>query len=258
MSSTRTKADPRLLRAHQHRDRIEAAVCDEVRTWEHGTILRAHRYPMYYSYNFVRIAGEPGLAAPDLANVADEALDGLEHRRLEFDRGDAGEAVRAELDAAGWRSMRAILMRFEPSDGAASALDVELEELPYDEVRHLRERWHLEDFDMPQSGMFRAAEKEVAMRHDARVFGVRGDRGVPVAFAQLEVAGSAAEITQVYVQPGDRGRGLGTRITSAAARAAGEVEDLWIRADDEGRPKELYRRLGFRPLWATMEFLLLP
>ncbi len=258
MTVTGSTADARLQRAYRHRARTEAAVCDEVRRWEHGTILRARRYPMYYSYNFVRVAADPGLEAPDLANVADEALDGLEHRRLEFDWADAGESVRADLHAAGWRSMRTILMTHEQPGEAAPPPDVELEQIPYDEVRHLRDSWHLEDFGVPETDRFRVAEKEVAMSHGARVFGVRGDGGAPIAFAQLEVTGSAAEITQVYVQPEHRGRGLGTRVTSAAIGAAGDVEDLWIRADDEDRPKQLYRRLGFRPLWATMEFLLLP
>jgi hypothetical protein len=36
------------------------------------------------------------------------------------------------------------------------------------------------------------------------------------------------------------------------AEAAGS-EDLWIAADDEDRPKELYARLGFRPVWRAME-----
>ena len=256
MSVTGITTDARLQRAYAWRDRIEDAICDEVREWEHGTILRAHRYPSYYRYNFVRIAGEPELGVADLANVADEALHGLEHRRLDFDRAHAGEALRGELHAAGWRSMRTILMRHEgPLPRAAQ---VALEEVGYDEVRALRDGWHAEDFDIPQPEQFYAAAREVALRHDARVLAVRGERGKPVGFAQLERSGGSAEIVQVYVLPDHRGAGIGTAITTAAIHAAGEVEDLWIAADDEGRPQELYRRLGFEPLWATIEFLLLP
>ena len=43
-------------------------------------------------------------------------------------------------------------------------------------------------------------------------------------------------------------------MTRAAIEAAGEVEDLWIVADADDRPKELYARLGFRPAWITAEF----
>jgi hypothetical protein len=40
---------------------------------------------------------------------------------------------------------------------------------------------------------------------------------------------------------------------AAAARAAGATE-AFIVADDEGDPKRLYQRLGFRPVWIQHEF----
>ena len=90
------------------------------------------------------------------------------------------------------------------------------------------------------------------MSRDVRVLAVHdGDR--PIAFAQFERAGDAAEITQVFVHPDYRGGGRGTAMTRAAIEAAGDVRDLWIAADDEDRPKELYARLGFRPAWTAME-----
>jgi hypothetical protein len=51
---------------------------------------------------------------------------------------------------------------------------------------------------------------------------------------------------------------LGTALTGAAISNAGDVEDLWIVADDEGRPKQLYSRLGFRPAWTAIQALSLP
>jgi predicted GNAT family acetyltransferase len=94
------------------------------------------------------------------------------------------------------------------------------------------------------------------LRRDVQVLAVR-EGGAPVAFAQLERDGPAAEITQVYVHPEHRGVGYGAAMTRAIA-AAGDVRDLWIAADDEDRPKQLYARLGFRPAWTAMEFLRLP
>jgi ribosomal protein S18 acetylase RimI-like enzyme len=79
-----------------------------------------------------------------------------------------------------------------------------------------------------------------------------------VGFAQLERSDGGAEISQVFVRPEHRGSGRGTAMTRAAIEAAGEVDDLWIVADDEGRPKELYARLGFRPAWTSIEFLRVP
>jgi hypothetical protein len=51
-----------------------------------------------------------------------------------------------------------------------------------------------------------------------------------------------------------RGQGRGTALTQAAIAAAGDVDHL----DDEDRPKQLYTRLGFRPVLTTTEYVRLP
>jgi GNAT superfamily N-acetyltransferase len=134
---------------------------------------------------------------------------------------------------------------------------VRVEEVPYDAVHELRVAWHLEDFPDQDAVEDVAQEREVAQHRDVRVLVVR-EGGSPVAFAQLERDGAAAEITHVYVHPEYRGGGRGTGMTHAAIEAAREVRDLWIAADDDDRPKQLYARLGFRPARTTMEFLRLP
>jgi hypothetical protein len=35
-----------------------------------------------------------------------------------------------------------------------------------------------------------------------------------------------------------------------------EADELWIVADDAGRPKRLYGRLGFRLAWTAIQALL--
>ena len=121
----------------------------------------------------------------------------------------------------------------------------------------LREAWHHEDFPGIPYGENAAEQREVAMTRGVQVFAVM-DGGVPVAFAQLERVGDAAEVTQVFVRADRRGGGNGTALTRAAIVAAGDPGDLWIVADDEDRPKELYARLGFSPAWRMIEFTRLP
>ena len=180
---------------------------------------------------------------------ADEALAGLAHRRVTSIR-RRRRALRAGFEAKGWKAVAPAVDA--PRDPAAARAGIAVEEVPYDAVH---------DCASPGTGgspartarRYLAQAREVALRRERRVLAVR-EAGAPVAFAQLERDGAAAEITQVYVRPDHRGGGRGTAMTRAAIEAAGDVRDLWIVADDEDRPKELYARLGFRPAWTTMEF----
>ena len=229
-----------------------ARVCDVIEPWEHGIVARATRYPDYYDYNLVVVEGDPGIDVEALEASADEALAGLDHRRVDFEDAEAGEALRDQLTARGWRSMRLVWMRHEhePPPGA----EVPVEVVPYDAVNDLRSAWYREDFPDQDPGEYHAQAREVAHSRDVRVLAVRDDSNRPIAYAQVERCGDAAEVTQVYVGADHRGGGRGTAMTTAAILAAGDVPDLWIAADDEDRPKELYARLGFAPAVRTMEF----
>jgi GNAT superfamily N-acetyltransferase len=242
-------------RARAWRYRTHAAVCDVIAPWAHGTVVRATRMPSYYNFNAVRVEDRSPPSVDELLAFADEALAGLEHRQIDFDHADVAEPLRAAFGALGWRSLRLLWMRHEAAPPAAPRLAVE--EVPYDAVKDLRAAWHREDFPGVDEGDHPAEARAVAMRRGVHVLAVR-ERGRPVAFAQLERDGDAAEITQVYVHPHHRGGGRGTAMTTAAIAAAADVRDLWICADDEDRPKDLYARLGFRPAATTMEFLRLP
>ena len=230
-----------------------AAVCDHLEPWEHGTVIRAARYPTYYSFNAVRVEDEPGMSAEELTAFAAGELAGLEHLRLDFQQIDAAESRRAALAALGWKATRLLWMHHEEPLPPAPE-EIEVEEVPYEAVDELRLAWHLEEDDGSEYEQFKLAAREVSMTRDVRVLAVREDGG-PIAFAQIEWAGTGAEITQVYVHPDRRGGGRGTAMTRAAVLAASDAEDLWIVADDEDRPKQLYARLGFRPAWTSMEYL---
>ena len=238
-------------RARAWRDGAHAAVCDVIEPWAHGTVVRATRYPSYYDFNVARVEEDPAMDVDALVALSDEALAGLEHRRVDFDDADLAEPLRAGFQDKGWKVMRLVWMRHEtpPPPGP----DIAVQEVPYDAVHALRVAWHGEDSPGQDSSAYHVHAREVALRRQARVLAVH-EAGAPVAFAQLEHDGDAAEITQVFVHPRHRGGGRGTAMTRAAIDAAGDVRDLWIVADDEDRPKELYARLGFRPAWTTMQF----
>jgi ribosomal protein S18 acetylase RimI-like enzyme len=230
------------------------SVCDLVEPWEHGTVVRASRYPDYHDYNVVRVERDPQMSAAELADLADLRLDGLEHRRIDFETAEPAYALRRDFEALGWTSTALVWMRH---DGPPPPAALQVTEVGYDAVRDLRVAWHAEDFPGVDADDYLKQSRDVALRRDVRVFAAP-DGSRPLAFSQLESAGDAAEIRLVYVAASERGRGMGTAITRASIRAAYGARDLFIVADDEDRAKHLYARLGFVPVWRTVEFRRVP
>jgi ribosomal protein S18 acetylase RimI-like enzyme len=230
-------------------------ICDVAETWAHGVILRATRYPDYWDFNLVRVDEEPAMDVQELITIADEALADASHRRIDFDAAAAADPLRPGFEAIGWHALRLLYMRHEAM--APDVAGMAVEEVPYEAAGALRTAGHAEDFPGQDPGEYPGQAREVALSRGARVFAVI-EAGEPIAFAQIEHVAGSAEITHVYVRSDRRGNGIGTAITRASIDAAGEVDDLWISADDEDRPKELYARLGFRPAWLSMELTRLP
>lgn len=242
-------------RARDWHHSLHTAVCDVIEPWEYGTVVRASRYTDYFDYNAVRVEREPEMSLGEIVAFADDALSGLAHRRVDFDLIRSAERLRAGFRALGWRTMRLLWMRhaapLEVGDRAS------IPEVPYDTVHELRVEWHREDFPGADAGAYHAQSRELDLSRGAQVLAVL-EGTVPVAFAQVVRQGATAEVTHVYVRPDRRGAGLGTSLTRAAIATAHDAKDLWICADDEDRPKELYARLGFQPAWTSMEFLRMP
>jgi GNAT superfamily N-acetyltransferase len=259
MAGSECATDDLRPRAQAWLHALAGAVCDVHWPWAHGTVLRATPYPTIYACNLVRVEDDPAMTVDQLTAFADEALAGLAHRRIDFDFAEAADPLRAEFTARGWRSMRLVWMHHggevPPVDGA----ELTIEEVPYDAVNHLRRAWHEEEHDGTESDTYHAAVREIGLRRGVRVFTML-DGGHPVAFTQLDHGPRGAEIALIYVAQDRRGRGLGTALTRATILAAGRGrgQDLWICADDEDRPKELYARLGFRAVGWAMEFTLAP
>jgi ribosomal protein S18 acetylase RimI-like enzyme len=242
-------------RAREFHHANQAAVCDVQEPWAHGTVLRATRHPTYYSFNLVRVEEEPAMDAAELAAFADSALDGLEHRRIDFEVIKPGLARRSDLERLGWKATSLLWMHHRDPSAVTAGEEIEVEEAPYEAADALRLAWHLEDSaESAYDESFREGAREIAMSRDARLLIVR-EHGEPVSFAQLERFGDGAEISQVYVHPDHRGQGRGTAMTRAAIAASADARDVWIVADDEDRPKRLYERLGFRPVHRSMELL---
>lgn len=224
---------------------------DTQETWAHGTIYRSARYPAHSDRNAVRVSDDPGRSPEELRDFTEERLAGLAHRRISFDSAVLAEPYRDYFRRCGYLTLRLTWMHFEAERPGAP--DPRVREVEYGAVRALREAWQREDFPDTDPTAYLDQSEAIKTSLGARTLAVY-DGSAPVAFAGLDPDGDELEIGALYVLPEHRGRGLGTTLAQSALAVAG-VEHVWICADDEDRPKHLYRRLGFRPVRTTAMFL---
>jgi ribosomal protein S18 acetylase RimI-like enzyme len=224
--------------------------------WAHGTIYRHPEFPNLSDLNSLRVREATTMTAPELFAFAEDKLGRYVHRRIHFDSTAFAAPHREYFAARGFMTFGLTLMHFEGQRPAEP--DPAVREVEYDTVAPLRVRWHHEDFgedDDPTA--FHAEGRIVHMRLGERTLAVFDD-GQPIAFAGLDLGDDELEIAGLYVVPEHRGHGLGTALTQSALASAG-TEYVWICAEEAGRPKHLYARLGFRPVLTTEMFLrLLP
>jgi GNAT superfamily N-acetyltransferase len=109
---------------------------------------------------------------------------------------------------------------------------------------------------------FLADEQEVALLlpGHASTFAALDAAGDPAAYCTLRISGTCGDIEDVYCTPSQRGRGLATALVSTAVARALQngVDDLFIVADQDDWPKELYARLGFETVWLRHDAVLRP
>jgi predicted GNAT family acetyltransferase len=90
-----------------------------------------------------------------------------------------------------------------------------------------------------------------------RIIGARVD-GRLVAWAKAWQSDGVAQVEDVVCLHGHRGNGLGRAVVAGATRVALESSPslLFIVADDNDWPKQLYGRLGYRPVGLRRLFTL--
>jgi GNAT superfamily N-acetyltransferase len=243
-------------RAIEWRHALAARVCDDIRAWDHGTVVRASAFPSYYHYNLVRVeGGDPGLDAGRLAAFADEALAGLQHRRVDVEDLAAGERVRPGFEAMGWVCERlAFLHRELPARERDAPAGMSLEVGAFEATRPLRMAWQGDSIWGDPPDFFRVEEAAAALVGTRSVVASAG--GEPAGFSAFAAHGDTMEVELVFCLPERRNAGLGGALVSRAlvVGAAEGVRHALIEADDVGHAKRLYERLGFRTIWVRHSF----
>jgi GNAT superfamily N-acetyltransferase len=88
---------------------------------------------------------------------------------------------------------------------------------------------------------------------NAQRLGLLGRDGELAGITMVFSDGVVAQVADVYVTPDERGRGFARILVTEAVRLAVDAghELVFIEANDEGWPKELYAKVGFEAVGRT-------
>ncbi|HEY7620383.1 MAG TPA: GNAT family N-acetyltransferase [Solirubrobacteraceae bacterium] len=194
--------------------------------------------------------------AGGLVSALDDLYAKMAHRRAFVEREDVGERLAPQMRAAGWQvehDVYCVLRRARdrpPAPGLAREVDEPA-------IRAVEAQTIAEypPGDPALVEQLLAARSAFGRDGAARYF-VAASGGVDACHATLYSDGVIAQVEDVGTITAFRGRGLARAVCSAAIDAAREAghELIFLVADDDDWPKELYRKLGFDPVGKAWNF----
>jgi ribosomal protein S18 acetylase RimI-like enzyme len=216
--------------------------------------------PRIWDRNYVRVE-DPAVGASELIafSEATHAHAGIRHRRIWVDDPGAGERLGPTFVAGGWEVQRLLVM-VHRNDPELDADLLSIAEVSEPELRGLRDELSRSySWDEETRLQLLEAQRLGAQELEARYFGVRR-LGRVVSSCELYSRGATAQIEDVVTSPGHRNQGLGRSVVLRAIEAARTSgHDLvFLFAEEDDWPQELYRRLGFEPIARLHAFLKRP
>jgi ribosomal protein S18 acetylase RimI-like enzyme len=254
---------PELERAVAFEERLRERCAERVVPFRFGVALFNDSYPSMWYLNLLRVDETAGATAAQLAAEAERlhAEAGHEHRRVSVPDEAAGAALAPGFTELGWDVDHFVFMAYRgPGERGADTAAVEEvggeELLPFRELVYRNEPWATSDEDVR---MIAAGNAFQARNARARHFAVRKG-GAVVSATDLYEDGRTAQVEDVATLSSERGRGYGSAVILRAveeAVAAG-AHFVFLVADAEDWPKELYVRLGFEAIGDGWAFLRKP
>jgi GNAT superfamily N-acetyltransferase len=226
-------------------------VADELVAIPEGWVARTPSLSWVYYLNHVRV--NVSIETAEALALLERHMSEMPYRHLVIGDQSMGERLTAELRSAGWKIGRDVVMAL--AGEVDRGLDTSaVSEVPESEVVGLVTRWVSEDEECRgQPEMIREVVEAIRLAwraRNARHYAVRGPDGAVAGMTMLFSDGSVAQVEDVYVTPEARGRGIGRTLVTHAVRQAvkGRHDVVFILADDEDWPKELYAKVGFEPV----------
>jgi len=223
-------------------------------TTRFGTAVFDDRVPKRYDSNYLHVDALPsGTTAEELA------ADAVEHGRpMIFVRDEAAaELLAPGFQALGWRVDRHLVMTQSEQPTRTATADL-VRPLDPEALREARRRltagypWSTPEL-MDQ---LHEARRLLAERVDARFYGIVVD-GEVVAYTDLYLEPPVAQIEDVGTLEEHRGKGYASALVLHAANTARRegAELVFLVADAEDWPQQLYRKLGFEPAGRYLKFI---
>jgi predicted GNAT family acetyltransferase len=224
-----------------------------------GLLLFDDRRPRVWVHNQLDVTGPAG-DIDDLVRVLDDRYGHLDHRRAVIEDEVEGRRLAAGFRDRGWQVETHVYMALrEPPDHEPDerlAAEVGAAEHEAIERRTMAESSFATDDDVLEQ-MMRAREAE--RRGADAVHWIGGFAGgEPAGHTIVYKAGELAQVEHVVTLSALRGRGVARAMVSLATHLAAEADLVWLAADDDDWPKELYVKLGFRPIGRTVVLTRLP
>ncbi len=252
-----------LDRALAFEEAMRVRCAERIITARSGRAFFNDTFPRVWWLNYLLadrgIAVDPGELAAEAELLHTDA--GHSHRRIAIPDESVGAGVEGFFRRIGWQVELMALMAYrgegERTADTSSVAEVTREGLvPFREEMARTQPWATDDKVVQE---VIAAGEVGARAGNSRFFAVDVD-GRPVAAAQLNTDGRVAEVDDVATLPAFQGRGFASAVSLRAveeALASGH-ELVFLVADDEDWPKELYARLGFEVIGRTWSFLRTP
>lgn len=223
-----------------------------------GTVALTPALPLRHDSNFVFADSlPPDARAADLAEETERTLGaaGVAHRVVTVPDPGAGRLADGFREL-GWQVTRNLVMaqRRPPDRAADVARVVEVDEPTLRPVREaLTRTWGSSEL----AGQLAEAKRLIG--GTVRFFAVV-DEGEIVACTDLYLSERDGQVEDVATLEQHRGRGHASAVVARAAEEARRAgaDFVFLAADADDWPKELYRRLGFDPVGLYWKFLRTP
>jgi ribosomal protein S18 acetylase RimI-like enzyme len=245
-----------LARIHRFEREVEMAGTQTVAS-SLGVGVLTPELPLRHDSNYLLL--ERARDAAEAIAEADRVLGGAGREFLvilTFDQ-ELGELLLPDFEALGWRIQRHIFMvqRREPEKSADLSIVREVDEAALRPGRRreiLAQPWGAPEL----AEQLLDSKVLLGTRAETRFYGVEVD-GEVVSWTDLYVAQGVGQIEDVATVSEHRGKGYAAAVVLRAAedaRRAG-VDLIFLVADDEDWPKELYERLGFDTVGRNYKFI---